>query len=95
MLREFYQCVAALSFGVAMLYNFKLKNFTIMKERKRKLASTAKKSATIIAMAGIVGASISSMSKAERAAMHDIEKEYGRDCVIADYTWDPFDGLLA
>lgn len=66
-----------------------------MKERKRKLASTAKKSATIIAMAGIVGASISSMSKAERAAMHDIEKEYGRDCVIADYTWDPFDGLLA
>lgn len=62
---------------------------------KKKMASTAKKSATIIAMAGIVGASISSMTRAERAARQDMEQEYGRECIIADYTWDPFDGLLA
>ena len=65
-----------------------------MKAKKKK-ASIAKKSATIIAMAGIVGASISSMTRAERAARQDMAQEYGRECIIADYTWDPFDGLLA
>ena len=63
-----------------------------MKARK-KMASTAKKSAAIIALAAIAGASVQDITKAERAAMHDIEQEYGKDCVI--YTWDPFDGLLA
>ena len=57
------------------------------------MASTAKKSAAIIALAAIAGASVQDITKAERAAMHDIEQEYGKDCVI--YTWDPFDGLLA
>lgn len=60
-----------------------------------KMASIAKKNATIIALAAIAGTSVTSMSKAERAAMRDMEQEYGRDCVIADYTWDPFDGFCA
>lgn len=65
-----------------------------MKTKRTKKACTAKKSAIIIAMAAITGASVSSMSKAERAAMQDMAQEYG-DSIIADYTWDPFDGLLA
>ena len=64
-----------------------------MKTKRTKKACTAKKRAIILAMAAITGASVSSMSKAERAAMNDMEKEYGSDCIV--YSWDPFDGLLA
>ena len=69
-----------------------------MKKTTKKMASTAKKSAksaTIIALAAIAGASVASMSKAERAAMRDMAQEYGRDRLIANYTWDPFDGMFA
>ncbi|MBO4499135.1 MAG: hypothetical protein J5732_02645 [Bacteroidaceae bacterium] len=61
----------------------------------KKMARIAKKNATIIALAAIAGTSATSVSKAERAAMRDMAQEYGRDRVIADYTWDPFDGLCA
>ena len=68
-----------------------------------KLASTAKKSAkrarraTIIAMAAIAGASVTQTNAACRAAMHDMREEFGKDTHVysLNYTWDPFDGMLA
>lgn len=52
------------------------------------------KKATIVAMAAITGATIQSETQAMQAAMQDMQAE-GMDVTIADYTWDPFDGMLA
>ena len=65
------------------------------------MVSTAKKSAksvkraTIIAMASIVGTSVSQMDAAARAAMSDMKASLGTDAYGVSYTWDPFDGILA
>lgn len=61
------------------------------------MASTAKKRATIIAMAAIAGASISQTNAAARKALADMREEFGKDTHVysLNYTWDPFDGLLA
>ena len=63
----------------------------------KKMASTAKKRATIIAMAAIAGASISQTNAAARQALTDMRKEFGKDGHVysLNYTWDPFDGILA
>ena len=59
------------------------------------MASTAKKRATIIAMAAIAGASVSQTSAAARQALADMREEMGKDTHVysVQYTWDPFDGL--
>ena len=64
---------------------------------KKTMASTAKKRATIIAMAAIAGASVSQTSAAARQALHDMREEMGKDTHVysVQYTWDPFDGMLA
>ncbi len=64
---------------------------------KKKMASTAKKRATIIAMAAIAGASVSQISAAARQALADMREEMGKDTHVysVQYTWDPFDGMLA
>ena len=64
---------------------------------KKNMASTAKKRATIIAMAAIAGASVSQTSAAARQALADMRKEMGKDAHVysLNYTWDPFDGLYA
>lgn len=64
---------------------------------KKNMASTAKKRATIIAMAAIAGASVSQTSAAARQALHDMREEMGKDTHVysVQYTWDPFDGLYA
>ena len=55
-----------------------------------------KKSAIVIALAAAPGASVSSISAAEQAAMADMEQEYGKENVChIEYDWDPFDGMLA
>lgn len=61
------------------------------------MASTAKKRATIIAMAAIAGASVSQTSAAARQALADMREEMGKDNHVysLNYTWDPFDGLYA
>jgi len=63
----------------------------------KKMASTAKKRATIIAMAAIAGASVSQTSAAARQALADMREEMGKDTHVysVQYTWDPFDGMLA
>ena len=63
----------------------------------KKIASTAKKRATIIAMAAIAGASVSQTSAAARQALADMREEMGKDTHVysLNYTWDPFDGLYA
>ena len=64
---------------------------------KKTLASTAKKRATIIAMAAIAGASVSQTSAAARQALADMRDELGTGNHVysLNYTWDPFDGILA
>ncbi len=64
---------------------------------KKNMASTAKKRATIIAMAAIAGASVSQTSAAARQALADMREEMGKDTHVysVQYTWDPFDGLYA
>lgn len=68
-----------------------------MATTKKTMASTAKKRATIIAMAAIAGASVSQTSAAARQALHDMREEMGKDTHVysVQYTWDPFDGMLA
>jgi len=63
----------------------------------KKMASTAKKRATIIAMAAIAGASISQTNAAARQALADMREEFGKDTHVYSlaYTWDPFDGMIA
>ena len=64
---------------------------------KKNMASTAKKRATIIAMAAIAGASVSQTSAAARQALADMRDELGKNTHVysLNYTWDPFDGILA
>ena len=64
---------------------------------KKNMASTAKKRATIIAMAAIAGASVSQTSAAARQALADMRDELGKNVHVysLNYTWDPFDGILA
>lgn len=54
----------------------------------------ANKKAIIVAMAAITGVTFAQESEAMQAAMQDMQAE-GMDVTIADYTWDPFDGMLA
>ena len=63
----------------------------------KKMASTAKKRATIIAMAAIAGASVSQTNAAARQALTDMREEFGKDGHVysLSYTWDPFDGMIA
>ena len=61
------------------------------------MASTAKKSAKsaiIIAMAAIAGTNYAQEQAAMRAAMQDMKQD-GEKMFSVNYTWDPFDGLLA
>ena len=76
--------------------NSKISKFKIMATTKN-MASTAKKRATIIAMAAIAGASVSQTSAAARQALADMREEMGKDNHVysVQYTWDPFDGLYA
>lgn len=64
---------------------------------KKNMASTAKKRARIIAMAAIAGVSVSQTSAAARQALADMRDELGKDAHVysVQYTWDPFDGILA
>lgn len=64
---------------------------------KKTTVSTTKKRATIIAMAAIAGASVSQTSAAARQALADMREEMGKDNHVysVQYTWDPFDGMLA
>lgn len=64
---------------------------------KKNMASTAKKRATIIAMAAIAGASVSQTSAAARQALADMRDEMGKDNHVysIEYTYDPFDGFYA
>ena len=61
------------------------------------MASTAKKRATIIAMAAIAGASVSQTGTAARQALADMRQELGKDTHVysIEYTYDPFDGFYA
>ena len=67
-----------------------------------KMASTAKKSATkngkkaiIVAMAAIAGTNYAQMEAAARQAMHDMKQDMGEGAFMVNYTYDPFDGMLA
>ncbi len=64
---------------------------------KKNMARTARKRATIIAMAAIAGASVSQTSAAARQALADMREEMGKDIHVysLNYTWEPFDGLYA
>jgi len=64
---------------------------------KKTIASTARKRATVIAMAAIAGASISQTNAAARQALADMREEFGKDTHVysLNYTWDPFDGMIA
>ena len=64
-----------------------------MKTRIKKAAKNAAK-ATIVAMAAITG--IETTNAAAQAAMQDMSDELGAENVYSlEYTWDPFDGMLA
>lgn len=68
--------------------------------KTKKLASTASKRAkraTIIAMAAIAGVSVSQEKAAAKAALADMRDEFGKDTHVysLNYTWNPFDGMLA
>lgn len=52
-----------------------------------------KRNAIIVAMTAITGANFAQENKAMQAAMDDMRAE-GMD-VYVEYTWDPFDGMLA
>ena len=53
------------------------------------------KKATIVAMATITGATMAQETKAMNVAMHDMQREYGKNAILVEYTWNPFDGMLA
>lgn len=59
--------------------------------------NSSKKSAIIIALAAATGASVSQTSAAARQALADMREEMGKDAHVysLNYTWDPFDGMLA
>lgn len=54
-----------------------------------------KKQALIVAMAAVTGATIAQENKAMKAALADMQNEYGKQSICVEYTWDPFDGMLA
>lgn len=61
---------------------------------KKTMASTAKranKKAIIVAMTALTGATIAQETAAYEQAMRDMKQ----DGTVINYTWDPFDGLLA
>lgn len=53
------------------------------------------KKTTIVAMATIAGATMAQETKAMKVAMQDMQSEYGKNAIHVEYTWDPFDGMLA
>lgn len=54
------------------------------------------KRAIIGAMAVITGATFAQENAAARAAMADMQKEYGiHNTYAIEYTWDPSDGMIA
>ena len=53
----------------------------------------AKNSAIIVAMA-LTGANVQQTSDACKAALADMQEELGNE-VYSEYTWNPFDGMLA
>lgn len=60
-------------------------------------AKKAKKALTV-SMAAIAGVSVAQEQAAMQAAMHDMQKELGNDTIHAyniEYTWNPWDGMLA
>lgn len=59
------------------------------------MKKSVKKSATIIALAAIAGASVNEMNAAARAAMADMKADLGEDAYGISYEWNPFDGLVA
>lgn len=61
---------------------------------KKTMASTAKranKKAIIVAMTALTGATIAQETAAYEQAMRDMKQ----DGTVINYTWDPFDGMLA
>lgn len=54
-----------------------------------------KKRTIIVAMAAITGATIAQETAAMNAALADMQAEYGKDSTTLEYTWDPFNGMLA
>lgn len=64
---------------------------------KNAIVSTAKKSAKIVTMMTVTMAVV-----AANAAIADLKREYKNDYIpmvrdgkVINYTWDPFDGMLA
>lgn len=53
------------------------------------------KTALIVAMTAITGATLAQETDAMRAAIADMQAEYGKDSIHVEYTWNPFDGMLA
>lgn len=73
-----------------------LKKFKIM-ATKNAIVSTAKKSAKIVTMTTVTMAVV-----AAQTAIADLKDEYKSDYIrmvkdgkLINYTWDPFDGMLA
>lgn len=55
-----------------------------------------KKSALIVAMSVITGASVESTNAAAQAALADMKQELGAENVCSiEYDWNPFDGMIA
>lgn len=82
-----YPCGFALS--VFTNHNFfTIKTQIIMKTRRTK--------AIIMAIATATGASVAHTNAAARAAMHDMQQEFGKGQVYAiEYDYNPFDGMIA
>ena len=58
--------------------------------------ATKKTKAVVIAMAAMTGASIAQEDAAAQAAMFDMQSELGiKNVYSVNYTYDPFDGVLA
>ena len=52
--------------------------------------------AIIVAIATATGASVAQTNAAARQAMRDMEQEFGKGHVYGiEYTYNPFDGMLA
>lgn len=61
---------------------------------KKNMASTAKranKKAIIVAMTALTGATLAQETAAYEQAMRDMKQ----DGTVINYTWNPFDGMLA
>ena len=53
------------------------------------------KKAIIVAMAAMTGTTIAQESKAMKAAMQDMQQEFGKGAICVEYDYNPFDGMLA